>query len=130
MSNEIQKKFTLLLVDDNPNNLNILLNALRNDDYKLLVAKSGEEAIKRAEYALPDLILLDVLMPGIDGFETCKILKGNEKTKEIPVILLTNLGQEQDIKKGKELGADDYFIKANHTPTEIVEKVKDMLSGS
>ena len=111
MSNETQKKFSILMVDDNPNNLNLLLNTLRNYNYRLLVAKSGEEAIKRAEYTLPDLILLDVLMPGIDGFETCKILKANEKTKEIPVIFMTALSETENKVKGFELGAVDYITK-------------------
>ena len=102
MSNENNKKFTILLVDDNPNNLNLLLNTLRNYNYKLLVAKSGEEAIARTEYTLPDLILLDVLMPGIDGFETCIILKSNEKTKDIPIIFMTALTETDNKIKGFE----------------------------
>jgi two-component system sensor histidine kinase/response regulator len=126
MSDETPKKFTLLLVDDNPNNLNLLLNALRNDDYKLLVAKSGEDAIKRAEYALPDLILLDVLMPGIDGFETCKILKSNEKTKDIPVIFMTALTETENKVKGFELGAVDYVTKPIQYE-EVILRVKNHL---
>lgn len=108
---EIEKKFTILLVDDNPNNLNVLFKALSNENYKLLAAKNGEEAIKRAEYALPDLILLDVLMPGINGFETCKLLKENEKTREIPVIFMTALSETENKVKGFEAGAVDYVTK-------------------
>lgn len=111
MTTEIKPQFTILLVDDNPNNLNLLLKTLNNENYKLLVAKSGEEAIKRAEYVIPDLILLDVLMSGMDGFETCKILKKNEKTKDIPVIFMTALTETENKVKGFELGAVDYITK-------------------
>jgi two-component system sensor histidine kinase/response regulator len=111
MSNENTRKFTILLVDDNTANLDVLLKALKNDNYRLLAAKSGEEAIKRAELVLPDLILLDVMMPGIDGFETCRILKEKEKVRDIPVIFMTALTETENKVKGFELGAVDYVTK-------------------
>ena len=70
----------------------------------------------------PNIILLDVIMPKMDGFATLQALRGNPDTKNTPVILLTNLGQDEDMKKGKDLGATDYFVKSNHTPAEIVNK--------
>ncbi len=75
----------------------------------------------------PDLILLDIIMPKLDGFSVLKSLKENSSTKSTPVILLTNLGQDEDIKKGNELGAAGYLVKANLTPGQVVEKIKEVL---
>lgn len=104
-------KDTLLIVDDVPANVSVLYDFLSNEGFKVLVAKDGQSAIKRAEYAHPDLILLDVMMPGMDGFETCKILKSKEVTKEIPIIFMTALADTVDKVKGFHLGAADYITK-------------------
>lgn len=109
--NNNMKKHTVLMVDDNPTNLNVLLDALKHHGFKLLAAKSGEEAIQRALFAKPDLILLDVLMPGIDGFETCQRLKANPETEEIPIIFMTALADTVDKVKGFSFGAVDYITK-------------------
>jgi len=97
------------------------------EGYVVFIATNGFDGLKIANEKIPDFILLDIIMPKMDGFVTLKRLKKNPKTKDIPVILLTNLGQEDDVNKGRSLGAVDYFIKANHTPSEIVQKVKDLL---
>lgn len=102
---------TLLIVDDIPENVKVLLNFLTNSGFKVLIAQDGERAIKKVEYAQPDLILLDVMMPGIDGFEVCRRLKNNEKTKNIPIIFMTALSDTVDKVKGFELGAADYITK-------------------
>ena len=75
----------------------------------------------------PVIVLLDISMPKLDGFTVLKQLRANPSTQAVPVILLTNLGQDEDIKKGKELGATDYFVKANHTPAEVVTQVREVL---
>jgi len=111
MTIEAARKHTILMVDDNPINLNVLLDALKHHGFKLLAAKSGEEAIQRASFAKPDLILLDVLMPGIDGFETCRILKETEDTADIPIIFMTALADTVDKVRGFSLGAVDYITK-------------------
>lgn len=90
-------------------------------------ADNGAKGLKMAKEEKPDIVLLDIIMPKMDGFATLKGIRKDANIKDVPVILLTNLGQEEDIKKGKELGADDYYIKANHTPTEVVDKVEDLL---
>ena len=83
---------TILVVDDHPMNLRVLLDSLREQGYRILIARNGEGALRQATIASPDLILLDVMMPpGIDGFETCRRLKQQESTKEIPVIFMTAL---------------------------------------
>ncbi|MBI4022117.1 MAG: response regulator [Candidatus Andersenbacteria bacterium] len=92
------------------------------------VIDNGESAAERlAKDPLPDLILLDVVLPQKDGFEILEELRHSERTKNIPVILLTNLGQKPDVERGIKLGADDYIIKAHYTPTEVVDKITKVL---
>lgn len=118
MSVEHPDKGTILIVDDNPTNLGVLFDALTDAGFKVLVAQDGESAIQKVRYAPPDVILLDVIMPGIDGFETCRRLKGDERTREIPVIFMTALSQTAVVVRGFQLGAVDYIIKP--TQQEIV----------
>jgi len=106
-----ESKGTILIVDDTPANVSVLFDFLGENGYKVLVAQEGRRAIQKAEYAQPDLILLDVMMPGIDGFETCQLLKSKETTKEIPIIFMTALADTVDKVKGFKLGAADYITK-------------------
>ncbi len=101
----------VLIVDDTPSNLKVLFSYLRSAGFKVLVAQTEENALKSAEYIQPDLILLDILMSGIDGFETCRRLKNNPITKEIPVIFMTALSDSINKVRGFELGAVDYVTK-------------------
>ncbi|MBW4494246.1 MAG: hybrid sensor histidine kinase/response regulator [Oscillatoria princeps RMCB-10] len=101
----------ILLVDDNATNLRVLSGAMAESGWTILVATDGERAIRQAEYASPDLILLDVMMQGIDGFETCSRLKSNPKTQDIPVIFMTALSDPVDKVKGLKIGAVDYITK-------------------
>lgn len=101
----------ILIVDDNPNNTKVLFELLKASGYRVLVAKSGESALERLQSVSPDLILLDVMMPGIDGFETCRRLKASSVTQEIPVIFMTALSDSVDRVKGLTLGAVDYLTK-------------------
>ncbi|MGE5658429.1 MAG: response regulator [Actinomycetota bacterium] len=106
------KKAAILIVDDTPSNLEMLIDFLEDSGFKVAVAEDGESAVELAEYAPPDLILLDILMPGgIDGFETCHRLKKNQATQEIPVIFMTALSERIDKIKGLNLGAVDYITK-------------------
>jgi len=105
------KKVSILIVDDNPSNLRTLLDYLEESDFETLVATSGERAIQQLELFQPDLILLDVMMPGIDGFETCRRLKENEFTKDIPVIFMTALSDTVDKVRGFNVGGVDYVTK-------------------
>ncbi|MCP4698008.1 MAG: response regulator [Gammaproteobacteria bacterium] len=101
----------ILIIDDNPVHLKIMEEYLESHGLKIIVARSGESGLKRAVYALPDLILLDVVMPGIDGIETCRRLKANEATQKIPVIFMTALMETEDIVRGFREGAVDYITK-------------------
>lgn len=101
----------VMIVDDVPKNLQVLCNILGKENYKIAIAQNGRQALDMVEKVLPDLILLDILMPGINGFEVCKRLKESERTREIPVIFLTAKTELEDIVKGFEIGAVDYFTK-------------------
>ena len=101
----------ILIVDDNPNNLKLLFNFLKESGFKVLVAKDGESAIEKLQEVSPNLILLDVMMPGIDGFETCHRLKASPTTKDIPIIFMTALTDSVDKVKGLSMGAVDYITK-------------------
>jgi diguanylate cyclase (GGDEF)-like protein len=105
------KENVILIVDDNPNNLKILFEFLKESGFKVLVAKDGESAIEKLQEVSPNIILLDVMMPGIDGFETCYRLKASVATKDIPVIFMTALTDRVDKVKGLSMGAVDYITK-------------------
>jgi CheY-like chemotaxis protein len=112
-------KDSILVVDDNPTNLGLLVDALTQKGFKVLAAEDGESALEILNHIRPDLILLDVMMPGIDGFETCRRLKTNAATREIPVIFMTALSDSIDEVKGLELGAVDYIIKPFQVETML-----------
>lgn len=124
---ESSSKSTILLVDDNPTNLGILLDFLGRSGFRLLVAQDGESAIEQMAYILPDLILLDVMMPGIGGFETCRRLQENERTKDIPVIFMTALTDTVDKVKGFSVGAVDYVTKPIQTE-EVLARINTHLA--
>jgi signal transduction histidine kinase len=123
INNVVTKPIFILLVDDNPNNLKVLSEAIHGHSWKVLMATDGESAIEQAEYAHPDLIILDVMMPGIDGFETCRRLKANPNTQHIPVIFMTALSDTFDKVKGLEIGAVDYITKP-FQQEEVIARLK------
>jgi len=104
-------QYTILIVDDNPANLGLLTDYLRGHHFRILVARNGQSALSKLEYVKPDIILLDVMMPDIDGFETCRRLKADPTTKDIPVIFMTALSESSDKVKAFKLGASDYVTK-------------------
>jgi DNA-binding response OmpR family regulator len=108
-SNDVQG--TLLVIDDTPENLTVLRKCLTDHHYRVAVARNGRVALERVKRIRPDLILLDVLMPGMDGFEVCRQLKADENTRAIPVIFMTALATSEDKVKGFEAGAEDYVTK-------------------
>jgi len=107
----MDKKSCILIVDDERQNIKVLTELLRNN-YKIMAAKNGEQALKAAQgNNVPDLILLDIMMPGIDGYEVCKRLKANERTSHIPVIFVTAVTETQDAARGFQAGAVDFIQK-------------------
>jgi len=127
MSDNRRENEALLLVDDNPTNLQVLYQTLETTGCKLLVAKNGETALSIAQKASPDLILLDIMMPGIDGFEVCRRLKDNPATTHIPVIFLSALSDTKDKVQGLQLGAVDYVSKP-FQPDEVIARVNTHLT--
>jgi len=107
----MNKDAYILVVDDNLENLKVVSNLLKEKEYKIALAENGKTALKVLEKNKIDLILLDILMPGMDGFEVCKLLKANPETKNIPIIFLTAKNETDDIVKGFQLGGVDYITK-------------------
>jgi len=123
------KKRRVLLVEDEPLIVELYKERFTEEDFELIIAETGHEALKKASNV--DLILLDILLPGINGFEVLRQLKKNLSTRDIPVIVLTNLGSEQSDKDKRlalSLGAIDYLVKSYHTPDEMVEIVNNRLA--
>ncbi len=121
-------KTSVLLIEDEKMLAEMYSTKFTMEGYTVERAFDGQTGLDLAKKIKPDIILLDVIMPKLDGFSVLKELKKDPDLKAVPVILLTNLGQEDDIKKGRELGATDYFVKSNHSPSEIVDKVKTTLA--
>lgn len=117
----------ILIADDEEGIIALVSATLGLDgEYRVLEAKNGEEALRIAKEERPDLVIVDILMPRIDGFDVCRMLKSDPETKPLKVILLTALAQDFDRKKGIEVGADDYFVKP-FNPTSLLERVEEML---
>jgi two-component system cell cycle response regulator len=119
----------ILVIDDLPENVFILQDRLQNEGYEVLTAYDGNTGIEKTRTHLPDLILLDVMMPDITGFDVCKILVNDEKTKHIPIILVTAKVGAEDIKEGLEAGAFDY-VKKPFSRVELLARVKSALKLS
>jgi two-component system sensor histidine kinase/response regulator len=117
---------TILVVDDNPKNIQIVALILREFKYKIIIAVNGQNAIDLVNRTRPDLILLDVMMPGMDGFEACKIIKSDEKNDNIPIIFLTALSEKVKIVKGFEMGGVDYIVKP-FNKDELITRIKTHL---
>jgi two-component system, OmpR family, alkaline phosphatase synthesis response regulator PhoP len=117
----------ILVVDDEVYILHILDFILGAENYDVITATNGEQAIERVREENPDLVVLDIMMPKMDGYETCRLIKSDPATKLIPVILLTAKGREVDQKLGKEVGASDYITKP-FSPSKLIERVQAILA--
>ncbi|MDO8509649.1 MAG: response regulator [bacterium] len=120
-------KIEVLLVEDDVFLQGIYLKKFEMENFKVFTADNGEKALIEAKKKKPAIILLDILLPKLDGFAVLKKLKEDADTRDIPVILLTNLGQKDDVQKGLDMGAVDYLIKAHFKPSEVVDKVRKVL---
>ena len=123
------KQIKILLVEDDSFLLSMYSTKFELENFDVTIAEDGEKGWKLAQREDPDVILLDIKLPKMDGFEVLKKIKGNKETSNIPVILLTNLSQKEDRDKGLDLGADDYLVKAHFMPSEVVGKIKKLLQG-
>ena len=118
---------TILIIEDDKFLRELIVRKLTEEGFGVSEAVDGEEGIKKIKEEKPDLILLDLILPGIDGFEVLSKKKEDPALASIPVIILSNLGQKDDVEKGLKMGAVDYLIKAHFTPGEIIEKIKVVL---
>ena len=119
----------ILIVDDDDFLLDMYAMKFREAGFLVDIAKNGEEALGRAKEVQPDIMLLDVVMPKMDGFEVLRLIKEQNIVPNALIFILSNLGQKEDIERGLKLGAKDYIVKAQFTPSEVVAKVKSFLSG-
>ncbi len=120
-------KGTILVVDDSPTEVHIFKKILEKQGYNIIVAKDGQEGIEIAIRVHPDLILMDVVMPVLNGFQATRKLKNNEVTADIPVLMVTTKDQQTDINWGMRQGADEYMVKPV-APAELVHKIKALLN--
>lgn len=119
----------ILLVEDDPFLVDIYTKKLKELGYDTDVAFEGEEALKKIQEKMPDLILLDIVLPNLNGWEMLRKIKKDEKLKDLKTIILSNLGQKDEVEKGLALGAVKYLIKAHHTPSQVVAEIKKMLNS-
>lgn len=119
----------ILIAEDESILLNVLKDRFETEGWEVATAKDGVEAMKFIKKNSLDLILLDLLMPKKDGFEVLKEVRGNPELKSLPIVVLSNLGGDEDIKKALSLGANDYYVKTQHPMSEIVEKAKKYEAG-
>lgn len=117
----------ILIIEDDKFLRELISQKIQKEGYDIAEAVDGEKGIKGVKDAKPDLVLLDLILPGIDGFEVLSRIKADPETSKIPVIILSNLGQKEDIDRGLKMGAIDYMIKAHFTPAEIITKVRGIL---
>jgi len=122
------QKVKIVLIEDDVFLAGMYVTKLELEGYEVKLASDGEKGIKAVEEEMPELVLLDIILPKVSGFEVLKHLKGNADTKKIPILLLTNLGQRDDVSKGLKLGAEDYLIKAHFMPSEVVDKIKRLVA--
>jgi DNA-binding response OmpR family regulator len=117
----------ILLVEDDKFLRELMSKKLLSLDFEVSTASDGEEGLEKIKAEKPEVVLLDLILPGINGFEVLEKAKKDPETANIPVIILSNLGQSEDIERGLKLGAKDFLVKAHFTPQEIVNKLKSIL---
>ncbi|OGZ33720.1 MAG: hypothetical protein A2Y98_03495 [Candidatus Portnoybacteria bacterium RBG_19FT_COMBO_36_7] len=117
----------ILIVEDDPFLSEMYSTKLIQENFEVDFAIDGKEALKKAREGKPDMILLDIVLPKMDGFEVLREIKKDPAIRDIQIIALTNLGQKEEVEKGLKLGADDYIVKAHFTPTEVINKIKQVI---
>lgn len=127
-SSSDQKRGVVLVVEDDSFLRKLLCDKLRREGFELCEATNGQQALDFLKENKPIIMLLDLMMPGIDGFQVLESVRANEQTKDLPVIVLSNVGEKQMIERIQRLGADDYLIKAHFVLDEIIEHVTKVLA--
>ena len=124
----IETTYKILIVEDDSALLEMYKIKFQESGFELLTASDGETGLNLAKQEKPHLVLLDIMMPKMDGFAVLGEIKKDPTTKDVIVLMLSNLGQKSDIEKGQQLGAADYIVKASMTPSQVFEKVQEYLS--
>ena len=119
----------ILIIEDDTFIAELIAKILSKENFDVDLAFDGEVGLKKIKTQTPDLILLDLVIPGISGFEILKKVKKESKTKKIPVIIISNLGTPEEVQKGLQLGADAYLIKSNSLPDDLLKKMREILQG-
>ncbi|MDD5032907.1 MAG: response regulator [Candidatus Pacebacteria bacterium] len=125
--NVLREEKTVLVIEDDQFLREVVVQKLKREGFDVLSAIDANEAFLRIKEKKPGIMLLDLILPGIDGFEFLSQIKKNPETNKIPVIVLSNLGQKEDVDRAREAGAADYLVKANYTPGEIAKKIREVL---
>jgi len=118
---------TILLVEDDPFLIDIYKTKLNESGYTIEVAKDGKEALLKMKELHPDLLILDIVIPNVDGWKVLKLIRKDKELSNVKIIILSNLGQKDEVEKAMKLGAERYLIKAHFTPSEVLQEVKKVL---
>ncbi|HEY4497706.1 MAG TPA: response regulator [Candidatus Paceibacterota bacterium] len=129
-TNPKSKKPTVFIVEDDPFVLRVYQRKLSLEGFEISLATNGEEALRRISLAIPDLILLDLVMPQKDGFELIADLKDDPKLKTVPIVVLTNLRQESDKQRAQSFGVDAYIVKSETSINDVVTKIKEVIASA
>jgi DNA-binding response OmpR family regulator len=119
----------ILFIEDDPLINKIYSTRLKADGHEVVTAENGEEGIKIAEQIIPDVIVLDVMMPRVDGFAVLSRFRSNEQLKLKPILMYSNLNNEEEIKRAKQMGVTEFLVKANLSPTQMVDKIKTYITN-
>ena len=118
---------SILLIEDDPFLVEIYSTKLKEAGFSVIVAGEGDEGLKKMKEKTPDLLLLDIVLPSLNGWEIIRDIKEDEKLSNLKIVILSNLGEKEEIEKGLKLGAVRYLVKAHYTPSEVVEEIKKIL---
>jgi DNA-binding response OmpR family regulator len=116
----------ILLIEDDPFLIDIYRTKFQEEGFSVSIVKDGKDVLNKIKEDIPDVIILDIVLPGSDGFDILRDLKSEENLKKIKVVILSNLGRKSEIERGLSLGADKYLIKAHYTPGDVVKEVKQL----
>lgn len=123
-----EKKKKILIVEDDTFIRDIYQTKFNQESFEVIMAENGIIALEKIEQLIPDVILLDVVMPYMDGIEVLRLMKDNKVLENVPIVMLTNISEKEKIDEGMRIGASDYLIKSHFTPSEVVHKVKILLN--
>ncbi len=119
----------ILLIEDDPLLIDIYTTKLQQSGFEVQTVEEGEKAVTAIQQERPDIVLLDIVLPHVDGWEILQQVQASEELKRIPIVILSNLGQKEEIEKGLRLGAVRYLIKAHYTPSQVVEEVVKLIGS-